>query len=105
MQDLPEALSGRKLADAAAGWLLHGDLEGWSQRTIDDRREWIVRLREFLDVKDLAFDANGLRVFFLALSRGAPEARCRRALKPASILLLRLLGNGSWRKRSKPRIP
>jgi hypothetical protein len=47
--------------NAAAGWLSHGDLEGWLQRTIDDRRDWIIRLRDSLDTKGLAFDANGLR--------------------------------------------
>jgi integrase len=75
----------RKLIDACAGWLLYGDLEGWSQRTIGDRREWLTRLHDFFATRELDFDTNGLRAFFLALQKGDPTARCHKPLKPGSV--------------------
>jgi integrase/recombinase XerD len=80
-----DALSGRSLADACSDWLLYGDLEGWSPRTIDDRRHWMQRLRAFLEARGLGFDREGLSRWFIALKRGETGTALKaRALKPAS---------------------
>ena len=80
-----EALSLSEFSSAVEGWLLHGDIAGWSARTLSDRRTWISRLRAFLDPNSFAFDVHGLRAFFSSYSKGKPEAGCRSVPSAASV--------------------
>lgn len=83
----PKAVSlfGPALASAVSGWILHGDLEGWTRRTIEDRRDWMRRMQAFLNARDMGFDVDGMRLFFHALTRGDAAAGCTRKLSPASV--------------------
>jgi len=73
----------RDLQHACRGWLLSGEIEGWSERTRTDRAEWLERFVRFLD--DRPFDPDSCRAFFVALQRGDPAAGCKRSLRPASV--------------------
>src|SRR5688572_9268251 len=76
--------TGSVVKNAATGWLISGEIQGWSRRTIDDRRAWIDRLVEFLNSRELDFSLDSLRLYFLALGQGN-EGRCRKPLRPASV--------------------
>lgn len=93
-----DTIRDRALSDACTQWLLYGELESWSQRTLDDRRWWLKRLRRFLEVRALAFDVAGVRSFFLALGKTDPDAGCKKPLKPASLVHVYVLlkAFGSW---------
>jgi len=74
----------RELRSFAEGWLLHGEIAGWSARTLSDRRWWVERLGAHLQNTDLLFGAEGLRAFMVALQRGI-ESRSKKPLRPTSL--------------------
>ena len=80
-----EGLSCRDYRHASAQWLLTGQIEQWSERTLSDRRVWIDRVAGFLDKRDLYFDASGLRELFVAFGHGDRDLGCRKAPKPATL--------------------
>jgi len=98
LQDLQTASWGHdSLKEAVSGWLLSGEIAGWSPKTLDDRRIWMGRVREFLEARELVFDVNGLRAYFAAYQRGA-DGRSMRPPRPASVKHVHSLLSafGSW---------
>lgn len=93
----PAVLEHASLFRAAQGWLLSGEIAGWSRKTSADRTIWIARIREYLDANDLAFDVNGLRAYFAAYQKGR-EGRSVRPPRPASVKHVHSLVSafGSW---------
>ncbi len=81
---MPAALVHDSLMQAVQGWLLSGEIAGWTRKTHDDRNIWMGRLRQYLDANDLAFDVNGLRASFAAYQKGR-DGRSVRPPKPASV--------------------
>lgn len=69
---------------ACRGWLIHGEINRWSPRTLEDRRVWVDRLSEFLQSRELDFSVDALRLYFLALGQGN-DGRSRKPLRPASL--------------------
>lgn len=96
VSDLRDSLDLATFQRACVGWLLHGELQGWTQATRDDRVIWLRRLEAFLRCRDLELSTDALRAFFVALSRGDRDAGCRKRLRPASVkhvhALLKSLG-------------
>ncbi|NLH99888.1 MAG: tyrosine-type recombinase/integrase [Chthonomonadales bacterium] len=94
---IPAALVRDSLLRAVQGWLLSGEIAGWSRKTLDDRCIWMGRLRQYLDANDLAFDVNGLRAYFAAYQKGR-DGRSVRPPKPASVKHVHSLVSafGSW---------
>jgi integrase/recombinase XerD len=76
-------LAGQDLASVCQDWLLYGDLEDWSERTLSDRRAWLDRFRDWAEVHHTGLNRDGLTRWFVALKQGAPGTRCRKPLSPA----------------------
>ena len=72
------------LKQASEGWLISGDLAGWSAMTLRDRRQWMERLFDFLARRELDFSAENLRLFFHGLQKGT-DARSRKPMRPARV--------------------
>jgi integrase/recombinase XerD len=77
LQTAADGLSPQEFCSAVHGWLLSGEIAGWSPRTLNDRRDWMRRLRVFLEDSSVHFDAGGLRAFFVALQRGCAPSSIR----------------------------
>jgi integrase/recombinase XerD len=92
----PDRLTLKQLDQAVTGWFLGGEIEGWSVRTLGDRRDWLRRLTSFLEAKRMDFCADGLRAFVLALMKGN-DGGGRKPLSPASVkhahVIMSALGN------------
>lgn len=69
---------------ALSGWFISGRINGWSERTLTDRQEWMHRLAAFLQARDMPFSTDAIRLWLLALQEGKEE-RCRKPLRPASL--------------------
>ena len=82
--DSTPTLTAHQYSTACQGWLISGEIQGWSRRTIDDRRIWVDRLGDFLVARDQDFSVDSLRIYFLALGKGS-DGRCRGPLRPASV--------------------
>lgn len=66
----PAGLTLAAFDHALGGWFLHGEIDGWSARTMGDYRSWTRRLRTFLVKHDAPFCTDSLRLFFVSLKRG-----------------------------------
>ncbi|MCX6358399.1 MAG: tyrosine-type recombinase/integrase [Armatimonadetes bacterium] len=92
-----DSLTLKQLQQAVSGWFIGGEIEGWSGRTLGDRRDWVRRLNAFLEARGMDFCADGLRSFVLALMKGT-DGGGRKALSPASVKHAHVILNafGNW---------
>jgi site-specific recombinase XerC len=78
------ALPLASLEQALSSWYIHGRLNAWSERTLQDRRWWTGRLCDFLSDNGLDFTADAIRLWLLALQEGK-EKHCNKPLRPQSL--------------------